>query len=115
MTVGITYNLDQAVPILEASGDVWMVTGELTFDTGAYVVNGSPIVPASFGLDTFKDVFLGGASVAQFRHYFVPGTDYVTGKIKSFIRNGSGVEAELTAVAMTAQAIPFVVVGRKAT
>lgn len=106
----LTYNLDQPDKI-HASGDVYIVTGEITFDTGDYAAGGLAITAASLGLDSVQRLLVGKTSIIRTSAYWLKST----GKLKIFLQDSiSGIEAEHAASALTAQSIPFIAVGRKA-
>ncbi len=106
----LTYNLDQPDKV-HLGGDRYLVTGEITTDTGDYAAGGTAVTAASFGLDTIDRLIVGKPSIVRTSAYFVKSTL----KIKLFIEDGTtGIEAEHPTSALTAASIPFVAVGRKA-
>ena len=106
----LTYNLDQPDKI-HLGGGRYLVTGEITNDTGDYAAGGVAVTAASFGLDTIERLIVGKPSIVRTSAYFVKSTL----KIKIFLEDViSGIEAEIGAVALTASSTPFIAVGKKA-
>jgi hypothetical protein len=106
----LTYNLDQADKV-HLGGDRYLVTGDITTDTGDYASGGVAVTAASFGLDTIDRLLVGKPSIVATSVYWIKSTL----KLKIFLENSiSGIEAEHGVSALTASTIPFVVVGRKA-
>ncbi len=108
--VAITYNLDQPDKV-HLGGGRYLVTGEITFDTGDYATGGVAISASNLGLDTIDRFIVGKTSIIKTSAYWIKST----GKLKVFLEDGtSGIEAEHAASALTAQSIPFVAIGKKA-
>lgn len=108
--VALTYNLDTPDKV-HLGGGRYLVTGDITFDTGDYATGGISLSASSFGLDTIDRVLVGKPSIVRTSVYWIKSS----GKLKVFIEDAiSGIEAEHAASALTAQTIPFVAVGRKA-
>lgn len=106
----LTYNLDNADRI-QLGGNQWLVTGEITADTGDYAAGGVAVTAANFNATTIDRLILGGTSILGTHVYWVKSTL----KIKVFKEDAiSGVEAEHAASALTAQTWPFIAVVRKA-
>ena len=106
----LTYNLDNADRI-QLGGNQWLVTGEITSDTGDYAAGGLTIAASSLNADTIDRLIVGKTSIVKTSAYYVKST----GKIKIFLEDAiSGIEAEHAASALTAQSIPFIAVVRKA-
>lgn len=107
--VALTYTIDEDP--LHLGGNRYLVTGEITTDTGDYASNGIALTASNFLLDSFDRVIVGKPSIIRTSAYWVKST----GKLKIFVEDAiSGIEAEHPASALTAQSIPFVIVGRKA-
>ncbi len=106
----LTFNLDQPDKV-HLGGGRYLVSGEITTDTGDYATNGLAVTAANFGGDTIERVLLGGSSIGRTHVYFVKSTL----KIKVFLEDGTtGIEAEHGASALTAQSWPFIAVVKKA-
>jgi hypothetical protein len=105
-----TYNLDNADRI-QLGGNQWLVTGEITSDTGDYAAGGVAIAASSLNADTIDRLIVGKTSIIKTSAYWIKST----GKLKIFLEDViSGIEAEHAASALTAQSIPFIAVVRKA-
>ena len=111
MSAVLTYNLDQPDKI-HTTGDLYIVTGEITTDTGTYTAGGLVITPASLFLDSVQRLFVGKPSIVRTSAYWIKST----GRLRVFIEDAiSGIELEVaTGAALTASSIPFIAVGRKA-
>lgn len=107
--VAITYNLDQPDKV-HLGGGRYLVTGEITFDTGDYATGGVAISASNLGLDTIDRFIVGHSSILGIDPYWIKST----GKLKVFKDDAGGISAEHAASALTAQSIPFVAIGKKA-
>jgi len=106
----LTFALDQEIPV-QISGDRYVVSGHFTYDTGTYVAGGAAIAASSLRLDSIDRLVLGGSSIGNHRQYWVKST----GKVMTFHKlTANFLPTEHTAVAMTAQTVPFIAFGRKA-
>lgn len=117
MTVlAVTVALDQEVP-QHISGDVYVITGSITYDTGVYVTGGDLMTDtaahtlANFRLNSVDRLVLDGGSIGNLRHVWVKST----GAIKSFHKlTANFLPVEHAASAMTAQTFGFIAFGRLA-
>lgn len=106
----LTFNLDQPDKV-HLGGGRYLVTGEVTTDTGDYAAGGLAVTAANFAGDTIERILFGGSSIVRTHAYFVKSTL----KIKVFLEDSiSGIEAEHAASALTAQSWPFIAVVKKA-
>lgn len=105
----LTFNLDQPDKV-HLGGGRYLVSGEITTDTGDYATGGLTVAAASFGLDTIDRLIVGHSSILGIDPYWIKST----GKIKVFKDDAGGISAEHAASALTAQSIPFVAIGKKA-
>ena len=105
----LTYNIDNADRV-HLGGNQWLVTGEITTDTGDYAAGGLAIAASSLNADTIDRLIVGHSSILGVDPYWVKSTL----KIKIFKDDAGGISAEHAASALTAQSWPFIAVVRKA-
>lgn len=105
----LTFNLDQPDKV-HLGGGRYLVTGEITTDTGDYATGGLTLAASSFGGDTIERLIVGHSSILGVDPYWVKST----GKLKIFKDDAGGISAEHAASALSAQSWPFIAVVRKA-
>lgn len=108
--VAVTYNIDQPSRI-HLRGDRYLITGEVTLDTGDYAAGGFALNATNLGVDVVERVLVGKPSIVRTSAYWIKSTS----KVKVFLEDViTGIEAEHAASALTAQSIPFIAVVRDA-